>query len=157
MQKIKGNIWDFHKDGNFIIIPTNKGYTKDQINVMGKGIAEQAKVKYPNLPLWYGKVLLKRLQNNDNRNIVIENTCKLILFPTKKLDLINPQLSWRQNSDLETIEQSAIELKAFSEKNESIIYLPLVGCGNGKLKKVDVMPILEKYFSELNNIFLVEK
>jgi hypothetical protein len=156
MKIFRGNIWQFHKDNNFIVIPTNMGFTKDNVNVMGRGIAYQAKIKHSNLPEWYGKVLIKRLQNNDNRNLVIENNHKLILFPTKKLDIVNPQHSWQQNSDLETIEQSCIELKSFAEKNKQNIYLPLVGCGNGKLNQHDVLPILEKYFSNLDNIFLVE-
>lgn len=156
MRKIKSDIWSFHKNDNFIVIPTNMGFKKNGENVCGRGIAYQCKLKYPNLPVWYGKVLIKRLQNNDNRNLVIENTNNLILFPTKKLDVANPHLSWKQSSDLETIEKSCIELKAFSEKNKQNIYLPLVGCGNGNLDKADVMPIIDKYFSDSDNVFLVE-
>ena len=156
MKITKGDIWSFHKDNNFIVIPTNMGFKKNGENVCGRGIAYQCKNKYPSLPLWYGKILIKRLQNNDNRNLVIENNHKLILFPTKKLDIENPQLSWQQNSDLETIEQSCIELKVFSEKNKQNIYLPLVGCGNGKLSKLEVMPLLESYFSNSDNVFLVD-
>ena len=36
------------------------------------------------------------------------------------------------------------------------IYLPYVGCGNGNLDKSLVTPILEKYFSNNDKVFLVD-
>ena len=159
MRKTKGDIFQFHKNYNdsFLCVPTNKGYTSNGYNVMGRGVAYAVKMLYPGVEITYGEVCKKRHLNNDSRNIVIMNIERLIMFPTKKLDTKNPHLSWKQDSDIGTIEQSARELSEFALQDDSLIFIPLVGCGNGKLNRLDVIPILKDCFKENNNIVLVER
>ncbi len=69
-----------------------------------------------------------------------------------------PYLSWKQNSCLKTIEDSCKEMVQILRNYPlNTFYIPLAGCGNGKLNKEDVLPILEKYFNNFENIYLVEE
>ena len=161
MIKIKGDILKLHQSNypnSFIVIPTNLGYTKDSKNVMGRGLALAIKNKYPNIDLWYGQKCKERHLNNDNRHICLISNLRIILFATKPLNRDKPNLSWKQDSCLETIETSCKELKELIDTRlqPRDIYLPYVGCGNGNLDKSLVTPILEKYFSNNDKVFLVD-
>lgn len=164
MKYIKGNIWDLFdstkKDFNpfYIVIPTNLGWTKNKENVMGAGLALELKNRNSFIAFWYGQVCYKRFINKDDRNITILDQEKIIFFATKPLIQETPHLSWKQNSSLETIEKSCKELVFYLQNRlkDKMILLPLVGCGNGKLDSKIVKPILEKYFNNFDNVFLVE-
>jgi hypothetical protein len=49
LKEIKGNIWDFIGRSNVICITINL-YFKNDKNIMGAGIAKEAKERYPELP-----------------------------------------------------------------------------------------------------------
>lgn len=67
---------------------------------------------------------------------------RIITFPVKKE-------WWFKNADTGLIEKSCLELKEIFRYNLSgiptPIYLPRVGCGNGRLDWKDVKPVLEKH------------
>jgi len=79
MKQVKGNIWDFHRVGYWVIIPTNGNIKKNGEAVMGKGLALEAKKKFPRLP----KQLAERLESyGDSVHIFAEY--RIVTFPTKK-------------------------------------------------------------------------
>jgi len=147
MVKVKGNIWELGRSPHWIVVPTNIGWTSEGKNVMGAGIALQAKRHYPMLPSWYG-AFCKRF------GAATQPCCfsNLILFPVKPLDLGHPYLSWRQEASLELIERSAYNLAQAVRIMERVgganIYVPLVGCGNGGRKPEEVLPILERHLTD---------
>ena len=137
MKEITGNIWDFQSN-DYIVIPTNGEVNKYGNAVMGKGLAEDAKNRFHDLP----KELAIKIKHYGNR-VYIFRDYNLITFPTK--------WRWRDKSDLELIEASAQQLDHLRlaldawDDDHKLIYLPQVGCGNGKLEWKDVKPILEKH------------
>ena len=143
MQQIKGNLWDYHKEGSFIIIPTNGIVTNAGLAVMGAGIAKQAADKYPHLAKQLGSVL----KAYGNFPFFVPSV-KIITFPVKE--------HWREKGDYQLIRRSCERLvhalETTSRKTllgfDYPIYLPKVGCGNGQLKWERVRPILEEYFEE---------
>lgn len=163
------DIWNlqeyFKKSHNktYVVIPSNIGWKRNGENVMGAGVAKQCKIMYPEVPLKLGEHYKYLYHSNPNRdavnNISINWKRELIFFPTKALNKERPWLSWQHNSDLETIKQPCFYLKEliieYSFAKNEIILLPLVGCGNGGLDKELVIPILEHYFNDLDNIVLV--
>lgn len=155
MKKIIGNIWSFKQENSYLVVPTNLGYTRYKLNVMGRGIAFEAQQKFPELSRIYGEFCYQRHKENKEESLFILGDYGLILFPTKKLLPETPQLSWKQNSDIVTIENSCKELLEWDNIKDVNIYMPLVGCGNGKLSEKIVLPVLEKYFGNFDNIFLV--
>lgn len=136
MIELEGNIWDFHKAGFPIVITTNGDFNSRGENVMGKGIALQAKQKFPELPGRIGE----HLKKHGNR-VGYFSPYRLFSFPTKN--------SWKQNSDIVLIEQSARHLEiAAGWLNFDRIYMVRPGCSNGKLKWEEVKPVIASYLDD---------
>jgi len=70
---------------------------------------------------------------------------RLILFPVKPLNEAQPWLSWRNKADLALIERSAWQLSEWP--GNTPIYIPMVGCGNGRQDVKVVLPLLERHLS----------
>lgn len=141
-----GDIWEWHSRGIPIVIPVNIGFTRAGLNVMGRGVARQAKKRYPELPQLLG---LKCMAARETTPVIWWKQRSLILFPTKPFNQERPWFSWHGKSDLALIERSAEQLSRFPRKyGLAEIVLPLVGCGNGALSPADVLPVLEKYLGD---------
>lgn len=168
MKIINGDIWEIHEklinketEKVIFVVPTNLGWKKDGSNVMGRGLAKQVKEKFSYIPIIYGSFcfqLEKGVYDNSISFIEAgqEDEFLFLMFPTKPLNKDFPHLSWKQNSTLETIENSCKDFIKKYDKN-TIYLFPMVGCGNGQLKESEVIPILEKYFSNKDNIILVKQ
>lgn len=153
-----GNIWDYYDKGYIVIIPSNIGWKSNGENVMGRGIAKQASIRFPDLPKRYGKICKEKLENAAFWHWKDHN---LICLATKSLNRSAPALSWKQNSTIEQIEAS---LQLFTKwldehlkkDNKILIAMPLLGCGNGQLREDLVLPIMKKYLDKYECIILVK-
>lgn len=150
MRYVIGDIWDWHAT-HPIVVPTNIGWTRRGLNVMGRGVALQASMKFPYLSDWYGKACMA---HREGTPVVYHPAYRLLLFPVKPLDCARPWESWAADADHRLIERSAEQLSRFSDQLGTIA-LPLVGCGNGGLLREDVVPILEEYLHD--SFVLVEQ
>jgi len=127
MLEIEANIWKFHPEFT-VVIPTNGTVKKNGACVMGRGLALQAKTRYPYLQFYLGQ----RILGYGNHVHEFENF-NLVSFPVKH--------NYYEIADLTLIEQSTNELiKNYTRK----MYLPEVGCGNGGRSWEEVKPILSK-------------
>lgn len=108
---------------------------------MEKGIALQAKQRYPKLPLKLGE----KLKNFGNHVYVFEEY-KIITFPTKN--------NWRDNSTYELIKSSCDNLYVICRYLDiKKIVMPMVGCSNDGLKWSEVKKIIsEKLNSNLLDV-----
>ena len=135
MKEIDADIWSFQRDGFFIVIPTNGTIKQNGEAVMGRGLALQAKLKYPLLPTLLGDRLL-----NYGNHVYEFSQYNIITFPVKH--------DWMNDADLMLITKSVDELKVLHEQRPTKIfthiYIPRVGCGNGRLQWQRVQPILER-------------
>lgn len=159
MNELKGNIWDIAKLNDNICITTNGTIKKNGEAVMGRGIALQAKQKYPILPSKLGKLLMNfgnqvyYLYNIETNGTLFKN---LFSFPVKH--------NWWEKADIELIKHSLKEIivifnRGMSNKDERFL-IPRPGCGNGGLNWKDVKPELQKVLDEysdynINNIYFV--
>jgi len=144
MIEVKGNIWDYHDKGYWICIPINGNVKSNGKAVMGRGIALEAKQRFPRLPYELGQEILK-IGN------VLHHWGKegLLFLPTKN--------NWWEASSLDLIEKSCQELRRFFDEVITDypipICLPRLGCGNGRLDwETEVKPLFERY---LDNRFIV--
>lgn len=146
MKVIKGNIWDYHKKGKWIVIPTNGTVNRNGEAVMGRGLALQAVKKYPKLAVELGRML--KVESN---GVSVFPKYKLFTFPVKR--------DWREKASLKRIKKSCkniimmineiyVGIPGNISLIEGNIYMPKVGCGNGKLNWEDVEPVLDKYLDE---------
>jgi hypothetical protein len=140
-----GDLWDYEKT-HLLVIPTNVGWTATGANVMGRGLAKQAADKYPDFPVWYGKVCR---QFGSLTPVFRYPKAPLIAFPVKPLNIKSPWLSWKSGASLKLIESSAEALKLSAvELGWERVAVSLVGCGNGGLEMSEVRPILDRHLSD---------
>lgn len=123
-----GDFW--HIRGDLFCVTTNGATRISGDAVMGKGVALQARRKYPDIEIELGKLI--RLYGNH----VFHLGHRIISFPTKH--------HWRQDSDIKLIKRSATELVMLLENNPvRRVLLTRPGCGNGNLKWDDVKPAIQ--------------
>lgn len=122
------NIWDFHNPG-YVVIPTNVGWKTNGENVMGRGIALEAKARCPNIAMEYGLWCREH-----GSKMFVSDDMRLICLPSKPLNIQHPNMSWRDRSDEGICRQSYEQLLTYALNNGTIyIYCPLLGGGNGGL------------------------
>lgn len=140
-----GDFWEIQGDAR--CITTNGALRANGYAVMGKGVALQAKKRYPRIEATLGRLIQKY------GNHVYYLGHRLISFPTKN--------HWmEEKSDLNLIKRSAIELVALlrgdvpikSKANRRIL-LTRPGCGNGNLEWSEVKPVIQTILSD--NEFII--
>jgi O-acetyl-ADP-ribose deacetylase (regulator of RNase III) len=121
--------------------------TVNTVGVMGKGIALQFKLAFPDNYKAYERAC-KRGDVQIGKMFVFhrEDSPRVIInFPTKS--------HWKGKSKMEDIKSG---LKALIQvvKNEHIksIAVPPLGCGNGGLDWADVQPLITQAFSEVPDV-----
>jgi len=143
MLEVTGNLWDFWEKGEWIVITVNGTIKKDGSCVMGRGVAKEAALRFPKLPLELGK----GLREHENISMVF-GQYQVITFPVKH--------NWWERADLELIKESAeILANLFPTKDNTKVYMVRPGCGNGGLKWEDVKPVIAELLGD--NFIIVEK
>jgi hypothetical protein len=125
MKLVYGDFWYFLADHH--VITTNGDVRKDGACVMGRGVALQAAQRFPEIPYELGAVLKAK------GNHVHQLGFGLWSFPVKH--------HWRDEADLDLIEQSAHELARFALATPAQTWLLVrPGVGNGKRHWFEVEP-----------------
>jgi hypothetical protein len=141
MIEISGDIWDLKFTPR--VITTNGTVTAAGKAVMGRGVALDAKKKYPEL----SKKLAIRINNYGNI-VQYFSYYKLFTFPVKH--------NWWEKADLKLIEKSTNDLLSFVNAftRQEVpgfekIYMVRPGCENGKRDwETEVKPILTKILDD---------
>ncbi|ATW28423.1 hypothetical protein DCMF_07055 [Candidatus Formimonas warabiya] len=116
---------------------------------MGKGIAYQFKLQYPNNNNDYVEACKNGTFGIGKLHVFSEKGKIIINFPTKD--------KWRAKSKIEFIEKGLIALvKIIPELKISSIAIPPLGCGNGGLSWFEVKQLLMKYLQPLANTLDIE-
>ena len=173
MREARGNIWD---SGAPVVVITTNGFTKwNGAAVMGRGIAYQAKVRFPGLEFTLGRLLKEK---GNHVHLLREAEPMIFSFPVKPESVIfngsnvvkhmlhrfrvgEEVPGWAAKADLQLIERSAKELvelvNELSDKypvlKQGPIAVPRPGCGAGELKWEEVKPILERYLDDRFVVF----
>ena len=138
MKTIEQDIWQKHKEGATVVVPTNGNRNSMGLAVMGANLALDAAKRFPLLPIELGELL--RLHGNQ---VFKFPTYRLFTFPTKK--------DWRDKADLTLIRQGAMQLLAYSKLDPKAfpVAIPMLGCGAGGLEWEQVAPIIEEFIGDL--------
>ena len=134
----KGNMWDVYHKTDVFMITTNPIMRQDGAVVMGRGIALEAKTRFPQLPYDFGK-RLKELHPEIDQQFVgcignYEGT-DIYWFQVKH--------HWKEQADLGVIASSCFYLKHGFDWQNKRIDLNFPGIGNGKLPRESVLYLLE--------------
>lgn len=167
MQEITGNLFECTW-ADSICITTNGFTDRRGHNVMGKGVAGEAKRCWPSLPARLGAELLEQgnqvycltRQAEVPRLGMTELPYHLVSFPTKpetcEYDELLPYYQrgshlppgskypgWMARSNLNLIRMSALQLlKLATERGWNRVVLPRPGVGAGGLRWEEVRPVL---------------
>jgi len=128
-----GNI--FHSSMEWITITVNT------VGAMGKGLALEAKTKYPKLEKAYRYSLEKG-------SLAIGKPCKVMLIE-RSFMMFATKDHWKDPSRIEYIEWG---LQWLSGLPISSIAIPPLGCGLGGLKWNDVYPLIKEYTSQIPQV-----
>ena len=156
MKVIKGDIWG--KKADAICITTNSVVKQNGRAVMGKGVALDAKLKFPSIDYSLGVKLKK-----GNNVYLLTEECKKVIsligmtifsiasnlpyhivsFPTKN--------HWRDKSSLSLIVESSKQLIELTDAMKwKKVIIPKPGCNNGQLDwkvvRSKIKPILDNRF-----------
>jgi len=162
MKEITGDL--FLQDGDAICITTNGFVKSNGEAVMGRGVAKQAAIRFPNLPLLLGH----SIKSNGNQVSVLLTNPIILSFPVKSVsetakedgsnivahmrDSFKPGEKvpgWACKARLDIIRKSALELEKLATRlNWKRVLIPRPGCGAGELDWAQVKPILEEYFDD---------
>ena len=95
IREINGeDIWTFHSMGYWVVVTVNGTIKNNGESVLGRGIARQCKLKYPEFPKFLGEHTLK-----NGNTVKFWSRYKIITLPVKHdfwemadLELINPRV-----------------------------------------------------------------
>jgi hypothetical protein len=118
---------------SFFCITTNGDINRHGECVMGRGIALTVKTYYPEAAHQLGQ-LIKAEGNIVHQFFTTPKGTRLLAFPVKH--------HWMEEANIDLIARSAHQLMDFLQPGETAL-LPRPGCGNGRLKWVNVEPILK--------------
>jgi Predicted phosphatase homologous to the C-terminal domain of histone macroH2A1 len=123
--------------------------TVNTVGVMGKGVALQFKIAYPQMFKEYQKACKKgQVQIGKMyiyQNNAIKNPKFIINFPTKQ--------HWREPSDMFFVREGLKALIDVVKTNKiKSIALPPLGCGMGGLNWIEVLPTIQQAFKELPDV-----
>ena len=128
MNQVSGNLWE--ESADYVVITTN-GYVKvNGCAVMGRGVALQAKTRYPGIDTALGSLL-----KAEGNHVGIIAPYLLIALPVKH--------HWQEPADLELIKRSLRELNVLAKRlHPQKLVMPMPGTGNGQRKFEEVMPLV---------------
>lgn len=144
-------MWDVFGKTDLFLLTTNPIIRKDGAIVMGRGIAKEAAIRFPDLPF---TMAIRYKQNKHEQQYVDPlNTYNVGFVNRYEGQLIGWFMvkdHWKEAAKLEIIEQSVRELIRIANWQNtgnrllSRIDLNFPGIGNGKLKREDVLPIIQQ-------------
>lgn len=135
----KGNMWSVFDETDIFMITTNPIKRKDGAVVMGRGIALEAKTRFPQLPYDFGNELNKLHPEVDQQNvgyIGTYNKTPIYFFMVKD--------HWNNPASIGIISMSCFYLKHGFDWGSKRIDLNFPGIGNGKLSRDSVLPFLNE-------------
>jgi hypothetical protein len=130
VREIQGDIWDYHAQGDVIVVTTGGMLTADGRALLGRGLAKMAGMRFP----WFARQLGECITAGGNHVYHVGE--RLIAFPVEESPFTNP--------DPRLISRSATELTALvDQQGWQRVIVPRPGCGTGGLSWREVKPLLE--------------
>lgn len=134
----EGNMWSAWDKTDHFLITTNGCITYDGRLVMGRGIALEAKNRWPELPYKLA-VAIRREGNLD----LADRMWLYYVILGKKLGIFQVKRNWQDKASTGIIYTSTCELDAIArELPDESFHLNYPGIGNGKLSIDQVQPIV---------------
>lgn len=133
-----GDMWTAYAAADLFLITTNATITTRGALVMGRGIARQAKERFPGLDIALGRQIQALCGNQGIYGLLVSPR-----WPAAKLGAFQVKRHFSQPASLELIRRSAVTLCAWcAEHPTATVAVNFPGIGNGCLRRADVLPIV---------------
>lgn len=133
-----GDMWSAYADTDLFLITTNSYVYAGKL-VMGAGIAEQARSRFPQLPQVLAQAIAAKGKVNDVYGLLVSPR-----WPAAKIGCFQTKIGLGP-SPLWLIEHSTALLRLWcSEHPTATVCLNFPGIGCGKLDEAQVRPIMEQ-------------
>ncbi|MAU00704.1 MAG: hypothetical protein KC449_22540 [Anaerolineales bacterium] len=134
----RGDMWTTFAAADLFLITTNSAIRKDGVLIMGRGIARQARERFPGLAEALGQHILNTCGELGEYSLLISPR-----WPTAKLGAFQVKRHYNQTACLELIRRSTAALRAWCiEYPDASVHLNFPGVGYGRLRREDVLPII---------------
>ncbi len=140
MPKFKtGDMWTAYTAVDLFLITTNSTLKQgEHALVMGRGIARQAKERFPGLDTALGRQIQALCGNQGVYGLLIS-----LRWPDAKLGAFQVKRRYSQPASLELIRCSTAALCVWcADHPHAQVALNFPGIGNGRLRREDVLPII---------------
>lgn len=133
-----GNMWTAYTTADLFLVSTNSTIRQDGALVMGRGIARQAKERFPGLDAALGRQVQALCGNQGIYGLLVSPR-----WPAAKLGAFQVKQHYSQPASLELIRRSTAALCAWcADHPDAQVALNFPGIGNGRLRRADVLPII---------------
>lgn len=136
----KGDMWSVYEDADLFLITTNSAVSRDGTLIMGRGIALEAKQRFPGLSRALGQQILKTCGSLGSYGLLISSR-----WPEAKLGAFQVKTDPHQSASLGLIQKSTTALCAWCKEHpQASVHLNFPGIGYGGLLREKVLPIVEQ-------------
>lgn len=133
-----GDMWTVYAAADLFLITTNATITVRGALVMGRGIARQAKERFPGLDVALGRQIQALCGSQGVYGLLVSPR-----WPAAKLGAFQVKQHYSQPASLELIRHSTAALSAWCVAHpDAQVALNFPGIGNGRLRREDVLPII---------------
>ena len=133
-----GDMWTAYAAADLFLITTNATITVQGALVMGRGIARQAKERFPGLDIALGGYIQALCGNQGIYGLLVGPR-----WPAAKLGAFQVKQHYSQPASLKLIRRSTAALYAWcTEHPDAIVHLNYPGIGYGRLRRENVLPII---------------
>jgi len=122
-----GNIWNSYDISDIFVITGNSFVRNDGKLTMGRGIALEARIKFPDIDKIFGKMVVSKCGHLGIYNIIIY----------ERIFLLQTKISFKDKSTIELIKDSINKLKTYITPDK-IVNMVFPGIGFGGLCKEEV-------------------
>lgn len=141
-----GNMWTAFDEATLFLLTTNSTIKRNGALVMGRGIARQARDRFPGLDAALGKQILSTCGNQGQYGLLVSPRwpeARLGAFQVKRHYSQPASTSTSLSAGLELIRHSTAVLCAWcTEHPGATIAVNFPGIGSGRLSREDVLPII---------------
>lgn len=134
-----GDMWTAYGDADLFLITTNSTLKKNGSLVMGRGIARQARDRFPGLDVTLGREIARHCGNHGEYGLLVSPR-----WPVAKLGAFQVKTHYARPASLSLIRRSVATLLAWCERHpHAAVRLNFPGIGNGGLARAQVLPLLK--------------
>ncbi|MCI0579953.1 MAG: hypothetical protein L0332_24090 [Chloroflexi bacterium] len=135
-----GDMWTAYSKADLFLITTNSTIRQNGALVMGRGIACQARDRFPGLDKALGRQILNACGHLGEYGLLVSPR-----WPAAKLGAFQVKTRYDQPADPTIIEHSTAALHAWCAAHPTaLVCLNFPGIGNGRLPREQVLPIVEQ-------------